>query len=65
MKMNIQKPITMLSNIIFALLWLLSVIGVYKLIADSIVHKEHKIKIELKPPVEINNNLRELAKNLT
>lgn len=62
---NIQKHIAMLTNIVFAILWILSVIGVYQLITQSVVHKEHNIKIELKPPVDINDNMKELSKNVT
>jgi hypothetical protein len=54
-----------LCDIIFILLWILSVIGVYQLIKQSVFIKDDSIKIEIQPPVEINKRLNELSKTVT
>lgn len=54
-----------MGNILFILFWIFCVIGTYKFIKDSVKSKEDNIKIEIKPPVEIDKRLHELSRTVT
>lgn len=54
-----------MGDVLFFILWILCVIGTFRLIKDSIKTKEDNIKIEIQPPIEINKRLEKLYKTVT
>lgn len=46
-------------------MWLISIIGVYQIVKTSIEVQKNPYDIPVKPPVEINQRILNLSKNIT
>jgi hypothetical protein len=65
MKNKLEDAMTIIANTLFIILWIISIVGVYKIVQTSLQIHDNKIKLEVKPPVEINEKLLKLTRNIT
>jgi hypothetical protein len=65
MKNKLENVATKITKSVFIILWIISIIGICKIVQTSLHIDDYKIKMEVKPPLEINEKVLKLSKTVT
>ena len=65
MNKKLENVVTKITKTLFIIAWIISIIGVYKIVQMSLHRNDNKIQIEVTPPIEINEKVLKLSKTVT